>query len=133
MITPKVLNFLKESVECYDFWRSATWSYGGSTENFIKVQTSRLRKFLSAFEFCLHLSYAIFMLVRCLQYTYLDGNEGADEKLKVFVQYFFVVHLVPNLCCHSLFFLRQETTATFFSQFISYHCSIKKGSSSRLQ
>ena len=126
MITPKVLNFLKQSVECYDFWRCARWSYGGSTGNFINVQKSRLRKFLSALEFCLHVSYAIFMLVQFLQYTYLD--EGADGKLKVFVQYFFAVHLVPNFCCHSLFFLREETTATFFNQFISYHSSIKKGS-----
>ena len=32
-----------------------------------------------------------------------------------------------NLYCHSLFFLREETVATFFSQFISYYCSIRKG------
>ena len=127
MITQKVLNILKGTVENEDFWRSARFSYGGSTDHFIKVENSRWRKFLSAFDFCFHVAYATFMLVRYIQYTYLNSYGVADDKLKMIIEYFFVVTLVPNLCRHSLFFLREEAVASFFSQFISYYSSIGKG------
>ena len=78
-------------------------------------------------DFSIHLIYAIFTFVRYIQYRHTDVVE-ADEQLKVLIEFFFAVHLVPTFGCHSLFFLREEAVAGFINQYIAYFFSIKNGS-----
>ena len=94
-------------------------------ENLLTVPTSVWRKFLAAFNFAAHATYAAFVLLRLLQYRYLNRNEVLDDQSKIFLEFACLVHLVPPFVCHLCFFLREEDVAMFVNQFMTYHRNIE--------
>ena len=125
MISKTVLKYLKKTTRNVDFWGSARFCLDNSSLNFLIVPKSYWKQLLAAFNFCAHFSYAIFTFVRYVQYGHLEQHQ-ADEKLKVFIEQVFIVHLLPTLCLHSCWFLREETVEGFFNMYLTYYNSMGK-------
>ena len=126
MISTTVLKYLKNTTANVDFWSSARFSCGPGTKTFLTVPKSWWKKILCTFNVVAHLSYAIFMAVRFIQYTYLEGYD-VPKHVEVLIEYCFIAHFYPTLSLHSCVYLREETVGTFFNQYISYYSGNNKG------
>ena len=64
------------------------------------------------------------MFLRLIQYTYLDRN-GVGENSKLFLEFALLCFLIPPLCCHPCYFLREEAIAMFVNQYCIYYKSVE--------
>ena len=123
MISEVTRKHLKTTTGKVYFWGCARFSYGAE-ENRLVVPGSFSRTFFAAFNFALHFSYAVFLVIRLLQYRYLSKGQ-IGERSTVFLEYACLCFLIPPFTCHLSFFLREEAVATFVNQYLAYYRNIE--------
>ena len=129
MISQKVLKYLRSTTGNVNFWSSARFSCGSSTEDFVSVPKSWWKKVLSWLNFAAHFSYSIFCIVRYIHFGYLqEGYETADPRMKVFIEFCSIFHLAQILSVHSLVVGQEEEVATLFNQLVFYYGNATTGS-----
>ena len=123
MITAVVTDYLRNRAKNVSVLGSLRFSFT-VTQNRLAVPNSLSRKFLAAFNFFVHTSYAIFIIIRLLQYQLLKGNK-LDAESKILLELGCLIQLVSPFVCHLCFFLREEAVATLINQFLVYFSSIE--------
>ena len=119
MISQIASKYLRITARNVHFWGSARFDFD-TEENRVIVPKSAWRKSLGIFNCILHTSYAVFVVMRLLQYRLLVKN-GMDKETKVFLEFACLVHLVPPLCTFPYFIGREEAFAAFVNQYLSFY------------
>ena len=117
MISQVVRKHLKSRTGEVYFWGCARFKYC-TDENRLTVPISFSRKCFAAFNFTLHLSYAMFIVLRLLQYMYLNNLR---QESMVFLEFAAICFLVTPFISQLSFFLREDTVTTFVNQYLPYY------------
>ena len=123
MIYQIASKYLRITAKNVHFWGSARCDFN-TKENRVTLSQSAWRKFLGTFNFVLHTSYAIFVVMRLLQYRFWREN-GLDKESKVFLEFACLVHLIPPLHTFLYFFGREKAFTAFVNQYLSFYEKIE--------
>ena len=118
MISKKTLKYFASTIQDTHFWGGARFNYNVK-KGLVTVPHSPWDKFLATLNVISHLSYAMFLFVRYIQYIHVKGYE-TDDQTKVMIEFDFITHLCPTFCFHMCFYLKENAVANFINQYLTY-------------
>ena len=120
MYSKKALKYMRSTIENIKFWRSACLWWNPIT-NEVEMQTSIIDRALWLLNFLLHVAHVAFLLVRYIQFNYID--KSAKASVKVYTEYALVAYSIP-LTFHVCIYSRLYDLVGFLNEYSKFYGSV---------